>query len=208
MGALTAGAQASGPAWATVWTALGAVAALTQTVIVMLALLYARRQIEDAKRSRNLVALHALRDTFDTAEARSERWRLHNELPDDLTGTLSTEHTLLLESIVAKFNFAGSLLDRGLDFELLALTHARPIARNWIRLEPWVSKRREQRGDFVDAFRILGNRCVDWDRDMHPTDPAQPYRETSQRGSFEVIRTPVDPALRDVLERLAHVLSD
>lgn len=162
------------------WSGLAAVAAAVQAVVVVIAAVYALLQVRESRRSSDLASLTHLYAQIDSDSAREDRRRLHNELPADLTGVLSAEQYALLYRVVGIFNFLGDLIAKKLlDFDLIADSHARPISRNWQRLEPWIRQQRQHEAHFAAAFEGLGKRCADWDRLRNGGNVAIPYKHSS-----------------------------
>lgn len=162
------------------WSGLAAVSAAVQAAVVVMAAVYALLQVRESRRSSDLASLTHLYAQIDSDSAREDRRRLHNELPADLTGVLSAEQYALLYRVVGIFNFLGDLIAKKLlSFDLIADSHARPISRNWQRLEPWIRQQRQHEANFAAAFEGLGSRCADWDRRQNGVNVAIPYQHSS-----------------------------
>lgn len=159
------------------WEGLAATASAVQAIVVVIAAVYAFMQVRESRRSSDLASLTHLYAQIDSDSAREDRRRLHNELPSDLTKELTADQYALLYRVVGTFNFLGDLIANNLiDFELVACSHARPISRNWQRLEPWVRQQREHEAKFAAAFELLGAKCLGWDRLRNGENVAIPYR--------------------------------
>jgi hypothetical protein len=161
------------------WTAIAALSAALQAVVVIAAAGYAWWQVRESRRSSDLASLIHLYAVIDTDAAHEDRRRLFNELPADLAGIVSDDEYALLRRIVRDFNFLGDLVALKLvKFKLIAESHARPISRVWQRIAPWVQQQRQQERRFAAAFEELSGRCAAWDRLHHGDDVATPYRNS------------------------------
>ena len=169
------------------WTAIAAVATALQALVVIVAALYARNQVAearqaraDAKKSRDFQLLLQLHTVFDSDNAREDRRRLHNELPPNLGSELTRSQEDLVYRVVETFEFVGQLVRSGvLEFDLITETHARPISRNWQRLEPWIAAKRVRDPNFAEGCVDLGRQCLQWDVSRHGETAAKPYTHAS-----------------------------
>jgi len=164
------------------WTAIAAICAIVQTIIVFAGIAYAAWQLRASRRSHELAAQINLHMQIDSNEAYEDRWKLFNLLPDDLRG--SDDEHFLMHRVVSEFNSLGDLVNRKIvKFELISNSHARPISRVWQRVEPWVEARRERDPQFAAAFGKLGKTCREWDERMNPGNVAVPFRRNLPAGS-------------------------
>lgn len=131
-----------------IWAGIAAIAAAIQTVVLIAAAYYAFTQAKEARRVRLLNILISLRHDIDSTESRHNRYALFNELPEDLTSSLSAEQDQVVDRVVVEYENIGSLVINGfIDFDLIASLYGNSTERSWKRVEPWVQKERMRRNN-------------------------------------------------------------
>jgi hypothetical protein len=159
-----------------VWAAIAAIAAAAQTVILASAAYYALIQVREVRRARLLDILISLRHDIDSPEALQNRYVLFNELPDDLTSSLSAEQDRVVDRVVIEYENIGSLVVNGfIDFNLMANLYGNSTERSWKRAEPWVQKERIRRNGapYAPNFEKFAKECIEYnaqrnDRGLRP----------------------------------------
>lgn len=165
-----------------IWSAISAIATCIQTVILIAASYYALNQFREARRARVLAILMPLRYEIDGPESRENRFKLFNELPEDLT-SLTREQDLVVDQVVVEYDNLGKLIRVGLvDFEVLASMYSLSTERCWRRVAPWVAKERERRGGglYAEPFQMFAERCIEYNAQTH-TEELQPFKRVVKR---------------------------
>jgi hypothetical protein len=165
-----------------IWAAIAAIAAVTQTVVLAAAAYYAFTQVREAQRARLLDTLIALRQDIDSEESRLNRYALFNELPDDLTSSLTPEQDRVVDRIVVEYENIGSLVVNGfIDFNLIADLYGNSAERSWKRAEPWIMKERMRRNDaaYLSNFEKFAKKCIEYNLQKHGEE-LQPFRRAAK----------------------------
>lgn len=153
-----------------IWAAIAAIAAAIQTVILAAAAYYAFTQVREAQRTRWLDIIISLRQDIDSAESRQNRYILFNELPDDLTSSLTPEQEKVVDRVVIEYENIGGLVVNGfIDFNLMAGLYASSTERCWKRTEPWIQKQRERRNyaTYLPNFEKFAMKCIEYNKQKH-----------------------------------------
>jgi hypothetical protein len=90
------------------WAGIAAIAAAIQTAILAAAAYYALTQVREARQIRLLQIITSLRHDIDSTESRQNRYALFNELPDDLTSSLTAEQDRVVDRVVVEYDNIGS----------------------------------------------------------------------------------------------------
>ena len=86
---------------------------------VVAAAYYAFTQVKEARQDRLLNIIISLRHDIDSTESRQNRYALFNELPDDLTTSLTAEQDQVVDRVVVEYDNIGSLVINGfIEFDL------------------------------------------------------------------------------------------
>lgn len=153
-----------------IWAAIAAIAAATQAVILAAAAYYAFTQAREAQRARLLNILISLRHDIDSAESRQNRYVLFNELPGDLTSSLTADQDRVIDRVVVEYENIGSLVVNGfIDFNLMADLYGSSTERSWKRTEPWIQKERARRNNatYVPHFEEFAIKCIEYNAQRH-----------------------------------------
>lgn len=164
------------------WSAISAIAACIQTIILIAAAYYGLNQVKEARRARLLAMLMPIRYELDGAESRKNRYALFNELPADLS-SLTREQDLVVDRVVVEYDNLGKLMRLGLvDFEVLATLYSLSTERCWNRIAPWVEKERARRGGglYAEPFQEFAERCIEYNSRTHPSG-LQSFTRTAKR---------------------------
>lgn len=146
------------------WSTIAALAACVQTIIVAIAAIYVLRQVKEAGRARRLSAAIPLFQHMDSDIARQTRYKLFNELPDDLTA-LTVEQERVVDRVVVDYDYLAKLVSSGvLEFAIVASLYSRTFERCWRRTEPWVLRERKLRSGepYLKDFEAVARRCMDY----------------------------------------------
>ena len=165
-----------------IWSAISAIAACVQTVILIAAAYYALNQFQEARRARELAILIPLRYEIDGEGSRKNRYALFNELPDDLT-SLTREQDLVVDQVVVEYDNLGKLIRAGLvKFEVLAGMYSLSTERCWRRVAPWVEKERLRRhgGPYAEPFEEFAERCIEYNSRTH-AEGQHPFKRPARR---------------------------
>jgi hypothetical protein len=147
------------------WSAIAALGTAFTALIVVLALLYARSQVREARLERNASLLRAFQDTYHAASMRQFRLRL-------LGGEFGTAETfdqarmtdadrLQYWGLVDELEFLGVLVDRGLlDFELVVAAFRYTPPQIWQHIRSYTMRQREVHIPPLDRIylELLANR--------------------------------------------------
>jgi hypothetical protein len=177
-----------------VWAVVAAIAAAIQTAILAVAAFYAFTQVREAQRTRLLNIRTTLRQEIDSEESRKNRRALFNELPDDLTSSLTAEQEWVVDRVVIEYENIASLIEDGLiDFNLIADLYGNGAVRSWKRVEPWIQKQRALRNNatFAPNFEKFAWKCIEYNMRKHGEElqifkhavdaPSRKHRSSSQR---------------------------
>lgn len=130
-----------------IWTAVGAISGSLGTVTVVVALLFARRQVSESKLARDATVLQTFQDRYHSKERREFRRRIYNgefgpaELLD--RRNLSQADDIELGLLIDELEFMAVLVDRGLlDFDLVVAAFRNTPPRMWCYLEPCILRAR------------------------------------------------------------------
>jgi hypothetical protein len=153
------------------WAGIAAIAAAIQTMILAAAAYYAFTQAREARQIRSLNIVRSLRHDVDSTESRQNRYALFNELPDDLTSSLTAEQDQIVDQVVVEYDNIGSLvINRLIDFDLVASLYGNSTERSWKRTEPWIQKERIRRngGPYAPYFEKFAKKCIEYNAQKHP----------------------------------------
>lgn len=148
-----------------IWAAIAAIAAATQTVILVAAAYYAFTQVREARNDRRANIFLSLRDYIDSPESRRNRYMLFNELPEDLASELTVEQDRVIDRVVVEYENIGSLVVKGfIDFKLVADLYGNSAERSWKRVKPWIQKERARRNNatYVPNFEKFAKKCIEY----------------------------------------------
>lgn len=160
------------------WAAIAAIAAATQTIILIAAAYYAFTQVREARRARLLNIVISLRQDIDSMESRDNRYKLFNELPDDLTSSLTAEQDRVIDRVVVEYENIGNLvINKFIDSDLMASQYGNSAERSWRRVQPWVQKERTRRNGapYAVNFEKFAMKCIEYNERNHPGG-LQPFR--------------------------------
>jgi hypothetical protein len=153
-----------------IWAVIAAIAAAAQTVIIAAAACYAYIQVREVRRARLLSILISLRQDIDSTEARQNRYKLFNELPDDLASSLTAEQDWVIDRVVVEYENIGSLVANGfIKFNLISSLYGSSTERSWKRAEPWVQKERIRRNSapYATNFEKFAKKCIEYNAQKH-----------------------------------------
>jgi hypothetical protein len=166
------------------------IAVSAQAVTVVVAALYAGRQVnevkaqvQEARRVRLLSILLAIRNDIDSVGSRRNRYRLFNELPRDLTSSLTEAQDRVVDRVVVEYEFIGGLIGNNfIDFEQIASLYAPSVERAWIRAKPWVESERKRRDDepYATNFEKFSEDCMKYNRQRN-RGTLRPFRRDNER---------------------------
>lgn len=120
----------------------------------------------------------SLRHDIDSTESRQNRYVLFNELPGDLTSSLTAEQGRVVDRVVVEYDNIGSLVMNGfIDFDLLASLYGNSAERCWKRTEPWIQKERMHRngGPYAPYFEEFAKKCIEYNKRKHP-EGLEPFK--------------------------------
>ena len=131
-----------------VWTAIGAISGFLATVTVIVALIFARRQLSESKLARDATVLQTIQDRYHSKERREFRRRIYKGEfgPSDLfdRANLPAEDDIQFGILLDELEFMAVLVDRGLlDFDLVVASFPNTPVRMWRYLEPSIRRRHQ-----------------------------------------------------------------
>ncbi len=159
-----------------VWEVITAISAAVQAIAVVVAIIYAGRELRSAANDRHLDVIFKLYEAFNAPQARAARYHIFNDLPSK-PGSLSREDYVVARDtwnlmdqigIVAHHNLAS----RELILELYSLQ----VVRLWNRLEPHILYYRAQRGNFAVYFEELAKLSREYRKKRFGENEAKIYR--------------------------------
>ncbi len=145
------------------WTAVGAIATAVQTLAVIVALIYAVRQVKEANKARTISVFLPVYEQINSPESVANRKSLYNDLPHDVK-LYSEGHNTLANTIVNQFDFLGYLSANHLaDKYLILPLYYGTIIRCWEACLPYITHQRELRKvNFAEYFEFLYRHCLDF----------------------------------------------
>jgi hypothetical protein len=132
-----------------VWAAVSAISSAVAAVVVIIAAIYAHRQLAEARNSRHMSLLISFQEKYHSIPARKFRRKLlSGELgaPDDFEADrLGAADFHELWQMLDQLEMLGVLVDRGLvDFDLIVSTFHRSPPMVWLAVRPYVFRRRRE----------------------------------------------------------------
>lgn len=164
-----------------------AVATAVQATIVIAAACFARGQVLQARHARLASILISIRNDIDSPESRRNRYIFFNDLPEDLTSSLTPEQTRVADRVVIEYEFIGNLvLNRLIDFERIASLYAPSTERSWRRAKPWVEQQRASRGDerYATHFEMFAKKCIRYNIESG-RGPLLPFRNADNSAAYK-----------------------
>jgi hypothetical protein len=164
------------------WAGIAAIAAVIQTAILAAAAYYALTQVREARKIRLLQIITSLRHDIDSTESRQNRYALFNELPDDLTSSLTAEQDQVVDRVVVEYDNIGSLVINGfIDFDLVASLYGNSTERSWKRTEPWIKKERMRRNGapYAPSFEEFAKKCIEYNSRRRPAE-IEPFKRAAK----------------------------
>ena len=141
---------------------IATIAVAVQAIVVVVAAIYAYRQVREAQASRrSSVALHVF-EGLNQDEAIHRRYELYKSIAPRIRSTRKKDD-ILLGRITNDFNATGFLLKHGLiDDELVITLYYAATIRCWEIMRPWIERQRVQRGDeyYAEGFEYLYEQTV------------------------------------------------
>ncbi|MFJ8637371.1 hypothetical protein [Streptomyces sp. NPDC093568] len=139
------------------WDAIGAVSSALSTVSVVVALVFAARQVGEAKDSRAMTTLLAVHKECQSPSLNKIRRRLRDGELGDLS-QLNAEDRSALSDLLQQLELVGFLVERGLvdlgDVKNIFPNLPRTCAKAW----PYIESRRERDADYAAKFERLVRR--------------------------------------------------
>ena len=145
------------------WQEWAASVTIVQFIVVVIALLYARRQQREVMRSRNLNATKQMLDEIGNPTLRKARAYVldHLELPDDLS-SVREEDLDLIRSVAVAYDRVGYLVRQDLIPQKALFDFQRDeIEQLWEKIGPVVEQFRKNRGrpNYCKRFEYL---ALEW----------------------------------------------
>ncbi|MGV9502695.1 DUF4760 domain-containing protein [Streptomyces sp. NPDC003642] len=139
------------------WDAIGAVSSALSTMSVVAALVFAARQVREAKDSRAMATLLAVHKECQSPTLNKIRRRLRDGDLGDLS-RLNAEDRSDLSDLLQQLELVGFLVERGLveleDAESIFPNLPRTYAKAW----PYIAHRREQDAGYAAKLERLVRR--------------------------------------------------
>ncbi|WP_437039678.1 DUF4760 domain-containing protein [Streptomyces sp. enrichment culture] len=139
------------------WDAIGAVSSALSTMSVVTALVFAARQVREAKDSRAMATLLAVHKECQSPTLNKIRRRLRDGDLGDLS-RLNAEDRSDLSDLLQQLELVGFLVERGLveleDAESIFPNLPRTYAKAW----PYIAHRREQDAGYAAKLERLVRR--------------------------------------------------
>lgn len=147
------------------WTEiLQTVAATIQALVVVVAAIYAYRQVGEAKSSRMTTAAIYLAKQVNNQDSALRRRRLFWHIAERIHDP-NEEEKLILGVIANEYHSLGYLVKRDiLDSETVMGLQAIAVVRAWNAMEPWIIAERAKRPNYADHFEDLKNMATEYCR--------------------------------------------
>jgi hypothetical protein len=155
------------------WAAVvGAAAAAVQGIAVVIALIYAFRQIRESTHSRRATIALYLLDRLSDQDRMLRRRRLYRKIARRIEQP-SEKDERLLSQISNEYEAIGFIVSQGLVDEGLVLAlHYGSVTRAWNVMKPWIVTQRKNRGTvYARFFENLKDRAEAYISRNHLTYP-------------------------------------
>jgi hypothetical protein len=147
---------------------VAAIAAALQVLVLAVAAGYGLSQVRELRRSRQLAVIVPGYERLHSADARAARRRLYQQIGTRYPN-ISRADTVLMESVIAEFQFLGQLTNRGLtDPETVAELYHGTVIHCWDECCAFVTDERISRksSEYARAFEDLYDSCREYE-DKH-----------------------------------------
>lgn len=171
------------------WDAVSGFAALVQTIAIVATLIFAARELRNAKQARNFDLVFKMFELFNQPEARANRFQVFTKIPSK-PGTLSRDDYNAARDTWNLMNqlgivYAHNLASEDLIMELFSLQSV----RLWRKLEPHIKFYRKTRGNFAVHFEQLALRSQEYRREKYGEEEPLYFdvfsEKTTQQGTGE-----------------------
>lgn len=157
-----------------IWSAISAISAALQTILVIIALLYAIAQLREAARARATEAIRQVFEVLASPKARHERKLVYQSAGSDFS-EMPDEQLQPLWNVAISLNNVGLLIARGfLPAEVVYGIYGDTAVRCWQVLEPLLRQERERRGErdtspyYLKYFEEIANNSKEYLEKHYP----------------------------------------
>jgi uncharacterized protein YggT (Ycf19 family) len=176
---------------ADLWSIVAAVSAAVQTIVIIIALLFAIAQLRESARARSTEAMRQIFEALARPEARLER-KLVYQSPGVNFDAMPDEELQHLWNVAISFNHVGLLVKRGyLPAEVVYDIYGDAAVRSWRVLKSLVEQERKRRGDQDDSpyylkyFEELANSSEEYLKKHYPNYLLLTYRSSDSDAGDE-----------------------
>ena len=137
------------------WEVVPTIASVIEAVAVVIALVYASREVRNAGKDRHLTLVLKINEMLDQPSARAARYHVFNEMESE-PGKLSRDSYNLARDTWNMMDLLGVIADNDLaSKDLLLELYSLQVVRLWSRLAPHIHYYRKERGDIASHFENL-----------------------------------------------------
>ena len=170
---------------ASIWEVIAAVAAAIEALAVVIALVYAAKELHNAAKDRHLSLVFKLHDMFDNPEARAARYHIFTKLPSE-PGRLNRKDYQMARNTWNLMNLLGIIAQRNLaSKEMILELYSRQVVRLWHKLEPHISYYRKERGRFAVHFEQLAQVSREYRKEHYGEEEPSYYQPKPDRTPTE-----------------------
>lgn len=159
---------------ADIWSIIVAISAAVQTIVVVIALLYAIAQLRESARARTTEAMKQVFEALSSPEARYERKLVYQSMGANLN-EMPDKQLQPLWNVAISFNNVGLLIKRGfLPAEVVYGIYGDAAVRCWKVLKPLIEYERKRRGEqdtspyYLKYFDELANNSEKYFKKHYP----------------------------------------
>jgi cbb3-type cytochrome oxidase subunit 3 len=146
--------------WTWGWTAIGAIATAVATIFIIGGIIFAFRQISEARKSTNAQsALELFRELRNPETI--EKLRLIYELTQDEFDNLPSEKSKEIDYVIDKYGALKIWVDTGIIDKKIAVEAGPSALRCWYRLHSYIKNVRDQRGYYGYNFEAFVRLALD-----------------------------------------------
>jgi hypothetical protein len=156
-----------------VWEIISSSATLVQAIAVIIAILYAGKEIKNLSDERHLSLVIKFYELYNSPEAVKDRYHVYNTLPSDPTKVDRKDYESakrtwrMMDQLGVIYN--SDLASR----EFILRVFSERVSKLWFKLEPFILFLREERKYLAEDFEELAKICQDYRKDKFDED--EPY---------------------------------
>jgi len=159
-----------------IWEVVSAVSAAIQTLAVLIAIIYAAKEVRSAANDRHLAIIFKLHEAFNDSKARAARYHIFNNLPSE-PGKLSREDYAMARDTWNLMDQIGIIAHHNLaSREMILELYSLQVVRLWEKLEPHIQHYRIERGNFAVYFEKLARMSREYRKKQFGEDKPKMYK--------------------------------